>query len=381
MRKKYEIGNFYVKDQDAATLAKIGIFKKYFGIYFKLIDLIRKNPKNNSQNRKIKYIDLFSGPGVFFVDGIKKQSTPLIVLENIYANKYKNISFYFNDIKELAVSNLKTEIFTRYDDTFDCSFQSVDARDIDLDSIISKEDIVISLIDSFSYLCLDKNTIYKLTENYYSDVVCYFRVSNILEHIGNTPEKNNHIEILGCIENYNTLYKMCKSNVPQIEKVNFLIKSWIDNLNSIGSEKYFLPVFINFSGENTKIESVVFVISKNKLGLTKVLSMINDVENCDGRLFSYIGADINRTTIFDYETEFIEKVINEKEGYINRNELIDRLNDKFIENFGYISAYTESFINGKLKILEENDMLDILYLGNTKRKKYTYSDKTRFKLK
>ena len=172
---------------------------------------------------------------------------------------------------------------------------------------------------------------------------------------------------------------MCSHN--KTYKVNFLIKSWIDNLNSIGSKKYFLPVFINFSGENTKIESVVFVISKNKLGLTKVLSMINDVENCDGRLFSYIGADINRTTIFDYETEFIEKVINEKEGYINRNELIDRLNDKFIENFGYISAYTESFINGKLKILEENDMLDIVYLGNTKRKKYTYSDKTRFKLK
>ena len=194
-------------------------------------------------------------------------------------------------------------------------------------------------------------------------------------------KKNNHIEILGGIENYNTLYKMCKSNVPQIDKVNFLIKSWIDNLNSVGSEKFFLPVFINFSGENTKIESVVFVISKNKLGLTKVLSMINDVENCDGRLFSYIGADINRTTIFDYETEFIEKVINEKEGYINRNELIDRLNDKFIEKFGYISAYTESFINGKLKILEENDMLDIVYLGNAKRKKYTYSDKTRFKLK
>ena len=381
MRKKDEIDDFFVKDPDAATLAKIDIFKKYFGIYFKLIDFIRKNPKNNSQNRKIKYIDLFSGPGVFFVNGIKKQSTPLIVLENIYANEYKNISFYFNDIREHAILNLKTEILTRYDDAFDCNFQSVDARDIDLDSLISKEDIVISLIDSFSYLCLDKNTIYKLTENYYSDVVCYFRVSNILEHIGIASEKNNHIEILGGIENYNTLYKMCKSNVPQIDKVNFLIKSWIDNLNSVGSEKFFLPVFINFSGENTKIESVVFVISKNKLGLTKVLSMINDVENCDGRLFSYIGADINRTTIFDYETEFIEKVINEKEGYINRNELIDRLNDKFIEKFGYISAYTESFINGKLKILEENDMLDIVYLGNAKRKKYTYSDKTRFKLK
>lgn len=72
MRKKDEIDDFFVKDPDAATLAKIDIFKKYFGIYFKLVDLIRKNPKNNSQNRKIKYIDLFSGPGVFLVNGIKK---------------------------------------------------------------------------------------------------------------------------------------------------------------------------------------------------------------------------------------------------------------------------------------------------------------------
>lgn len=372
---------FFIKNPDAATLAKIDIFKKYFGIYFKLIDLIRKNPKNKSQNREIKYIDLFAGPGVFFADGTKKQSTPLIVLENIYTNEYENISFYFNDIRDKAILNLKEEIISRYGDTFNCNFHSVDAREFDLDSIISKDDIVISLIDSFSYLCLDKKTIGKLTENYYSDVVCYFRVSNILEHIGNASEKNNHVEILGGIENYNILFKMCKSNVPQIDKVNFLIKSWIDNLNSVGAEKFFLPIFINFSGPNTKIESVVFIISKNKLGLTKVLSMINDVENCDGRLFSYICADINRATIFDYETEIVENVINEKNAYINRNELIETLNDKFIREYGYISAYTESFINSKLKILEENDMLDIVYVGNTKRKKYTYSDKTRFKLK
>lgn len=382
MKKRYEDNDFFEKDPDFATLAKIDIFKKYFGIYFKLIDSIRNNPKNNLQNRNIKYIDLFSGPGEFSTNGEKKQSTPLIVLENIYKKGYKNISFYFNDKDDKSISKLKTKISNLYGNMFDCYFQSIDARNVKLDSIISsKEDIVISLIDSFSYLCLDKDTINKLTENQYSDVVCYFRVSNILEHIGNQSEKNNHIEILGGIENYNTLYTMCKSNASQIKKINFLIKSWINNLNSVGCEKFFLPVFINFSEENTKIESVVFMISKNKLGLTKVLSMITNVENYDGRLFSYIDANINRTTIFDYETEFIENVINENDGYIDRNELIDRLNNRFIKEYGYISAYTEKFINNKLKILEENCMMDIIYSGNTKRKKYTYSDKTKFKLR
>lgn len=381
MRTNIKIDDFFIKNPDAATLAKIDIFKKYFAIYFRLIEMIRQNPVYNAGNKEIKYIDLFSGPG-FFVSNEKFQpSTPLIVLDNVLNKGYSNIKFYFNDRNANAICFLKEAISKRYGNKFECDFQSVDARKYDLNAVISSNDIVISLIDSYSYLGLDKNTIFKLTKNFLSDVVCYFRVANILEHIGNESEKNNHIEILGDEENYQSLLQMCKSNVPQIDKVNFLIKSWITNLNSIGNEKFFLPIFINYSGENTKIESVVFIISKNLLGLNRLLSMLSDVENCDGRLFSYIGADLNRLTFFDFETGFIEEVIKENDDYITRSILLEQLNAKFIKKYGYISAYNEAHLNKKLKALEENGILDIYYVGNGTRRNYTYADKTKFRLK
>lgn len=145
--------------------------------------MIRQNPTYNASDKEIKYIDLFSGPGCFVSNEEFQLSTPLIVLDNVFNKGYSNIRFYFNDRNENAICFLKEEINKRYGDKFKCDFQSVDARKYDLNAVISSNDIVISLIDSYSYLGLDKNTIFKLTKNYLSDVVCYFRVANILEHL------------------------------------------------------------------------------------------------------------------------------------------------------------------------------------------------------
>ncbi len=383
MGNNEKLNEFFKKAPDPATRAKIDIFKKYFGIYFKLIDQIKKNPRLHATNKPIKYIDLFSGPGCFLTDSGLDPSTPLYVLENVAFRGYSNVSFYFNDISSEAIDILKSIINEKYSNQFDCFFSSKDARDVDLNSIIRPNDITISLIDSFSYLCLEPKCINKLTENYYSDVVCYFRVANILEHIGNENEKNNHIELLGSEAKYVTLLRMkADSNLKQIDRVDYLLKSWIDNINSYGPQKFVLPIFINFAGEYSKIESVVLIISKNPLGPTRVLSLLKDVDNFEGRLYSYTGASIERNSLIDFNCDMIKSYIARYGKWINREQLIDYINTDFMTKYGYISAYQEKIINEKLRILEQSNEIEILdeHL-NRKRTKGSYPKEIYFKIK
>lgn len=378
-----KLNEFFKKAPDPATRAKIDIFKKYFGIYFKLIDQIKNKPNSYASNKPIKYIDLFSGPGCFMTEEGIEPSTPLYVLENVAYKNYNNISFYFNDMSEEAIDILKNTIVEKYGTRFRCSFFTKDARDVDLDSIIRPNDIIISLIDSFSYLCLEPKWINKLTANYYSDVVCYFRISNILEHIGNENERDNHISLLGSEEKYNTLLKMKSDpNLKQKDRVDYLLKCWIDNINTFGPQKYILPIFINFSGEYSKIESVVLIISKNPLGPHTVLSMLKDVDNFEGRLYSYNGASIDRSTLLDFNCDIIKEYISKCNRWINREQLIKYINNDFMGKYGYISAFQGKIVNDKLKKLEESNEIEIMneHLEN-KRRKGTFPETIYFKVK
>ncbi len=376
------IDPFFLKKPDEATIAKIDTFKKYFGIYFRLIDKIKNNPKNNAGNRRIKYIDLFSDPGLFSFDNQAVMSTPLEIVNNVIDNAYEEISFYFNDYNYKHIEILKENIDSIQNEKnkkIDVHYINKDAKTIDLTNIINNNDITISLIDSYSYLCLDKNTINKLSNNYYSDIVCYFRVVNILEHIGNENEKLNHINILGSEEKYNNLYAMKKNSKYQHERINYLLKSWIDNINENVKPKYFLPIFIQFSGRCSKIESVVFIISKNKLGLNRVKSMLRDFEVADGKYYFYIGSNINTNKLFDNDLEIIKNHIPTN-NFISLNELIDRIDDTFINKYGYISSYSDKYIKEKMKLLESENILEFVYSGNGKRRRNTYGDNTKFRL-
>lgn len=380
--KMQTIDPFFLKKPDDATIAKIDTFKKYFGIYLRLIDIIKNNPKNNAIDRRIKYIDLFSGPGLFVFDNQTIMSTPLEVVNNVIDNGYEEISFYFNDYNYKHIEALKENIDSiqiEKNKKIDVHYINKDAKGIDLTNIINNNDITISLIDSYSYLCLDKDTINKLSNNYYSDIVCYFRVANILEHIGNENEKLNHINILGTEEKYNNLYDMKKKRKYQHERINYLLKSWIENINKDVKQKYFLPIFIQFSHQRSKVESVVFIISKNKLGLNTVKSMLNDFEVDDGKYYFYKGSNINTNKLFDNDLDIIKEHIDTN-SFISVKELIDKIDDSFIKEYGYISAYSEKYIKEKLKILESENILEFVYSGNGKRRKNTYGDNTKFRL-
>lgn len=379
---------FFLKKPDSATITKIDIFKKYFGIYFKLIQNIQNK---NEFKRRIKYIDLFSGPG-YFLDGSAENnkilSTPLLIAENCRLNKYCNIDFYFNDYVDAHIKMLEQEMKENgfiNNENVTYNYSVSDARNVRFENIFKSNDIVISLVDSFSYLCLDKNTINTLVGNYFSDLVCYFRVSHIFEHIGNSSEKNNYINLVGSENNYNKILQVAKSDLRNIDKVNLLLKMWTDNINSVGQKKYVLPFFIQYSHENTKVESVVMIVSKNKLGLNSLKSMITDVEVFEGKFYSYIGAKISRNSLLDLEEEYLVKKMQQLDDYVNINGLLEYIDNEMEREFGYISAYSETFIKNKLDKMEKENILEVDHRGSNKRfmrkGKNTYGKDTYFRIK
>lgn len=377
---KRKVDDFFLKLPDNATKVKIDIFKKYFGIYFKIIDSTRKNLK---LNKTIKIIDLFSGPG-YFIDetsGSVFDSTPIHILENCINNNYADLQFFFNDYNNYHIELLKEKINKSFLNLeYNIEYSITDARQVNLANIISSNDIVVSLVDSYSYLGLDKYTINKLVSNQYSDVVCYFRISNILEHIGNNNEKNNHILLFGNEEKYNEVLEIKNNNhLQQNQKVDKVIKILIENINSYGPTKYFLPFFIKYSSEDTKIESVIMIISKNIIGLEKIKDMVKDIHISEGKFYSFNGAYKGRISLFDFEKDNIIEYIGNK--YINSNQLLENINNDYITKYGYISAYSLQYIKNKLIGLENENKLDIKYLSTRKRRTGTFSEKTIFCLK
>lgn len=373
-----QVDKFFKEKPDNATLAKIDIFDKYFKIYFILIN--NANARYLNANSNIKYVDLFCGPGYFDYYEGSSDSTPINIIKYVMNNNY-NVSFYFNDNNTKHVEILKKVIDKLQFDSgkkYDIKYSSMNAQNVDLSKVVGPNDIILSLIDSYSYLGLDCETINKLTTNKFSDVVCYFRVSNILEHIGNQNERTNHLNILGSDVNYRILNEMKKNQASQQKKIDFLVKSWIDNINKRKPNKYFLPFFIQYSKEKSKIESVVFVISKNKIGLNRVKSMAKNVAIQNGKFYSYIGSHIDNPRLIDFEIEFIKKCIGDK--FITANDLIEKIDEYFINEYGYISAYSDHYIKEKLKILENEGKIEIKYLAKMQRKKGTFSDKTQFRL-
>ena len=368
---------FFESEPDAATRAKVDVFVKYFGIYFILMDSIRKQ---YAPNAKIKYIDLFSGRGFFEWENGSFDSTPLQVLNNVYSNNYENVEFYFNELNSKNYNLLKERVEHDFPSLQNrIHFLNDDARCFEFTKHINSNDITISLIDPFGYYCLNKDSINKFTNNKYSDVVCYLNYSHINRYITNEREQENFKILFG--DRYNDVVKTLTSGEDNsIDKARFVLSSWIKNINSSSPIKYFLPIFIHSTGSASKIESIVIIVSKDSLGLKRLRGMLKDFEILDGHFYSYINSKASQNNLFSYEDyNNIYQYIDY--DFINCSLLSDKIDKKMIRDYGYLSSYSEEYIKKQLKKMEEQDLIEIEYHSTRKRKAFTFGDATYFRRK
>lgn len=350
---------------DEGTQAKIKIVSYYFGIYFNIIEGVRTQCfKKYGWKSKIKYIDLFAGKGKFD-DGSK--SVPIRILEIIDKKEIDNISLIFNDLNhtEELITNIKNNPITKKHIN-KCSFTSDNAKDIDIESLINKSDIVLSFIDPSGYLRVDPKTIACLTKNMFSDCLFFLNINNFFMRIDVENERQNMIKLFGTETKLDEMIRLIKmdNGKRRAEKEVVLVNEILTSLKSESVEElYFLPFFIRYSSENTKIFNSIYLASKNRDALVKMKNSIkieDFLHNDRGRFIGFVEDNPSQINLFEnsYDADLILKHIpNDK--YITRDNLLEFIDDEFIRKYTHISAYNVKDLNHALTDLYNNNIIEV----------------------
>lgn len=375
-------GNDFFRSADLATQKKVEFVMKYFGIYFRIIKSVRYD--SYGRERKIVYIDPFSGPGVF-EDNFK--SVPIKLLEFIEKQDISNIKLIFNDIRYSDDLRRNIESLTTFsvDDSF-ITVMSKDANLINFSNMFSSDDIVLSYVDPFSYTRVDPRTIKELTANHLSDAIFFLNIQYFFRFIG--IDKDNLIDFFGSENIYNKV-KESIDNDDRSTATNVLIREYANYLVSGNSNRFILPIFFKKSHKDTKIFNAIFLVSKCITGLNSIKDYISGEDHFfieDGNFVIYESeySQLEEFNLFESKEDIILSFIPENQ-FINVNTLIERIDKKYLDEYGYISAYNQKYVKDALHNLEEENKLEINYTGNRKRSqrngKNTYGPSTSFKRK
>lgn len=390
MTSKQKSDKFY-QSADSATRAKVNFVSYYLGIYFGVINNTRNALQKSS---KIKYVDLFAGRGKFD-DGF--QSVPLNLLEMLKKGNYENIELFFND--KFQYQYLKENIEKIYPDfKFKITCENKDIKDICLTDIIKSNDIIISYVDPFGYLGVEPSTIKLLINNKYSDCLFFLNLNWFFRFLENKTEEVSVINFFGTQERLkDVLNVISNSNLSRDEKLDLFVKQVIQQIqNEISNKIFVLPVFFKQGHEFTSVYNCLFLVSKSMKGLDAIrntfssldsnverMSKINaniHVEN--GRYFVW-ESNLNIFDFYDNNDLFVEEICSLMPNeYVSRDELLHIIDEKYINKYGYVSAYNTKILNYVLNKLESEGKLLISKIDDDKkRRKKTFPDYFKFKLK
>ena len=370
---------------DQATNAKIKIVAYYFGIYFGIIHPTLVKAKESYPDAKIVYIDLFAGRGLFD-DGT--ESIPIKLLRNVKKRNINDIVFYFNDNKHIDA--LKQNIQNDPDISSlinKCVFTSNDSKFIDVGKVIRKNDIVLSLIDPSGYLRVDPETISTLTKNFFSDCLFFLNVQNFFMRIDNENEKQNMIKLFGSENALIKVIELLKSDLSRADKEILLIKEILASISAGSKHRlFYLPFFMRCSTTETNIYGVVFLTSKYREGLIKLKNSIKIEDFLKNESGRFIGSIDPLKDQLSFDEQLFEKKYDEiltlipKTEYINRKELISKIDEEHTAKYGHISAYNDRDMNVVLNYLYEQKNITtqekIRHNGNSC---ISFGDKTRFR--
>lgn len=390
MANQAETAKKFFQNPDRDSRAKSRFAYYYFGLYLKIIDNIRSQ---YARNKQIVYLDLFAGDGRY---GTGEESVPLKVLGSAY--RIENIRFHFNDY--YRASALEENIKKRfgYDVLPDkIKVTNEDATTMHINSLFGPNDIVISYIDSFSYLLCDTKTINKLIKNAFSDAVIYLNVEHFYRFIDNEAEQESFSKFFGSKDRLEHFRRRYKETINKDEVTLEIVEDFIKRLNQEhGSRLSYLPVFFRKSESNTVICQVLMVISKNDTGPKRVRERFTELPKEiddkgkfnrdfyfeDGRMTVYVDSSRNQLCLFDDDFEKYSKILNfmgnSPEEAINLSTLLCRIDDKCVRKHGYLSGYTEAFLRRELTYFEDKGMIGIISESSRKRPLHTWGPKTKF---
>jgi three-Cys-motif partner protein len=388
-----EARKFYI-DPDDESRAKSRFVYYYIGLYLKIINNTRQTLPF-ARNKRIVYLDLFAGDGKY---GTGDDSVPLKVLES--ARDISNIKFYFNDLYRSHVleDNIKQKFgYQNLPDKI--VVNNGDATKMNLSSLFTHRDIVISYVDSFSCLLCDTGTINYLISNDLSDCVLYLNMDFFFRWINTEQGETTLTKFFGCADTLQHFRDRCGCEVPKDTITREILQDFTNRLNlEHGKKLFYLPVFFRKSQSETAISQVIMVVSKSNMGLVAVKERFTEVPKEDtningkierdfyledGNITVYTDYSRDQMRLFDAEKEakfnpLLKYIPSQKEWAINCGELLRKIDESFSQRFGYISGYTAKFLREALTYFEENGTILTSYNSPRQRPKGTWGSNTVF---
>lgn len=292
--------SFFNEQRDQSKV-KATLVQKYFWAWARVI--LGAQAKNPHTNKKIVYIDLFSGPGRY-KDGA--MSTPLLILEQ--AVKDPAIAPYlvtmFNDKDANNSNTLKSEIknlpgiqgLKYYPDIYN----EVIGEDIVKWFSEIKLAPTLFFVDPWGYKGLSLKLINSVLKNWGCDCIFFFNYNRISMGIRN-PCVKPHMEAL--FENrYEQVAQRIENTSPQ-ERETVIIEELCEALNEMGGRKHYILPFRFRNEAGTRTSHHLIFVSKDFKGyeiMKEIMAKESSSENQGVASFEYNLADERYPLLFQY---------------------------------------------------------------------------------
>ncbi len=249
----------FFEDQTEASALKARIVSKYFWAWAKI--MLKK-----AKQRRIGYLDLFAGPGVY---GDQNKSTPILILERAVHEEQIGLALVatFNEANAEHAKTLRTAVdqlpgIKLLKTKPVVAEQVVGPRIVPwLRSVNSLPSLI--FIDPFGYKGVTKRLIDECLRQWGSDLILFFNYNRINAAITNLAMKT-HVDLLFGTERANRLRSLVPGMDPAARE-----KLVIEEFAAVAkgdANAHVLP-FRFSSSVNAKTSHYLFFVSRHPLGL------------------------------------------------------------------------------------------------------------------
>lgn len=344
----------FFEKQEVHSRVKSLMVSEYFDAWANVII----NPKRGPKPKKIAYIDLFAGPGVF-EDG--SPSTPLLVLEKAIArDEYsERLISVFNDAKAENVDALEKEV-SKLDGVGKLNFKPVF-----LNNKVNEETAehfkkiklvpTLSFLDPFGYKGLSLDLLDAFLKDWGCDCVFFFNYKRINMHLSNDfiPTVN---KLFG--EERAARIRKGIKNLRVADRELTILEEFNSGLVSLG---YMPPLSFRFlSATGKRTSHFLMLASKNSKAyniMKRIMSKYSSSDDCGIPTFEFNPAieKIGMRPLFGNRTK-LEAL--KKEVYQMGKGRVIKVPD-LIKMFPAYLPYLESNYKDALRELEEEGLIKV----------------------
>ena len=258
--------NFFHTGQTVASAIKTKIVVDYFIQWARIIaNVVRKNP-----TPRLRYVDLFAGPGRFGEDGAP--STPLLIVEHAIktADLRSWLTCFFNDVDPDHIETLKKNIkaLPGIEKLTNQPRLRVGEIDEKLVAAFAKSNQVpsFSFIDPFGYKGLSLTLVEALVGGWGSDMVLFFSYDSINRALTN-KHVTKYVDALFGKRRADELRAAAKEIATSSEREELLIEKFIEAVNEDLGYDFVIPYVFEKEKKDRTSHYLIF-ISKNKCGFS-----------------------------------------------------------------------------------------------------------------